>query len=219
MRTVLIGDVHGCVDELEALVVACGVRPGDDVILVGDLVAKGPDSQGVVQMCRERGYRAVLGNHDDAVLRRLNHSQTDDGRGAAHRAIGETLAAADVAYLERLPLHVSIEEHGLIVVHAGFLPRVAIAAQRRTHMLNMRSLRPDGRPSTRASEGTPWAASWPGPGHVVFGHDAMRGLQRHEHATGLDTGCVYGKALTALTLPGFQLVSVPARRAWTPIEE
>src|SRR4051812_578872 len=68
-RTLIIGDVHGCLDELKDLLdVAATEGMPEQIILVGDLVAKGPDSQGVLQFARQRGIRAVLGNHDAKVL-------------------------------------------------------------------------------------------------------------------------------------------------------
>src|SRR5687767_8998506 len=63
-RTVVIGDIHGCPDELKQLVEKVGWQPGERLVFVGDLVAKGPDSQAVIAFARETGALAVLGNHD-----------------------------------------------------------------------------------------------------------------------------------------------------------
>ena len=68
-RVIAIGDVHGCLDELQALLRRCDYRPGDLVVFLGDLVSKGPDSLSVVQMAREIGAIGVRGNHDFEVIR------------------------------------------------------------------------------------------------------------------------------------------------------
>ena len=92
-----------------------------------------------------------------------------------------------------------------------------IYEQTRDHLLNLRSIKDNGEPSKKIV-GAPWASLWKGPEHAVFGHDAVRGLQRHPCATGLDTGCVYGRELTALVLSTGELVSVPAARAYAPMK-
>ena len=88
--------------------------------------------------------------------------------------------------------------------------------QEREHLLTLRSITNEGEPSKK-SKGMPWASQWRGPERMVFGHDAVRGLQEYAYATGLDTGCVYGGELTALVLPERKLVSVRAQRAYVPV--
>lgn len=212
-RTILIGDVHGCREELERLLRSVEAGAGDEVILVGDLVAKGPDSQGVIQLARERGFRAVLGNHDAHVLR-IRAGTLEKPPKPGHVKVAQSLGAADWAWLESLPAWLRLEAHGMIVVHGGLVPGVPLEQQERDWLLNLRSITPEGAPSKRADAGAPWAAGWTGPEHVVFGHDALRGLQQHPHATGLDTACVYGRSLTALVLPERRLVSVHAKKQY-----
>ena len=243
--TIVVGDVHGCLDELRRLLATCGFQRGDRLVLAGDLVAKGPDSQGVVQLAREEGAIAVVGNHDDHVLRaravaRGTIVPPAKGVRAEHQVVADALRPDDWAYLEALPTFLRLGYEGAgpapnddtaaasagpphvegdgetVVLHAGAVPGVPFEKQTREHLTTMRSIGSDGQP-TKKIEGRPWAAVWPGPQKIVFGHDAIRGLQRHRFATGLDTGCVYGRRLTALLLPERRLVSVEARRAYAPL--
>jgi hypothetical protein len=226
VRTIVVGDIHGCREELEELVRVAGWKQGERLVLVGDLVAKGPDSPGVLARGREWGALAVLGNHDAHVLRVRDEQR---GRGSEerlpvkpeHQLVVDTLTPPDWAYLEGLPLLLRLgpEKKGAadtVVVHAGVVPGVPLDEQSREHLLTLRSISEDGEP-TKKIKGQPWASLWRGPERIVFGHDAIRGLQQYEHATGLDTGCVYGGALTALLLPERRLVSVPARRAYVQL--
>ena len=237
-RTILIGDVHGCLEELEELLDACAYDAATSrVVLVGDLVNKGPSSAGVVSFARRNRFWGVRGNHDEeavAAWTRRTAERADGGACSPHDkyAYTDTLSSDDVAFLRELPYTLYVAGEGVLVVHAGLVPGVPLAEQEPRAMCYMRDV---WRPADGADDGsdrgryqwsnkitpgktTAWAAEWrPDPvygvaaRHVVFGHDARRGLQQHAHATGLDTGCCYGKRLTALVLPEWRLVSVEAR--------
>jgi hypothetical protein len=220
--TIVIGDVHGCADELEALLRACGCGPHDQVVLVGDLVAKGPDSRGVLAIVREVGARSVCGNHDHHVLR--YHRALADGQppprlGPDHLRVAQELEPQDWAQLEALPLFLRLPGHNALVVHAGLVPGIPLERQDPEMLMNLRTIRPDGTGSRRRNDGVLWGSVWPGPELVLFGHYAAQGLQQHPHAIGLDTGCVYGGRLTACLLPEQRFVSVAAKRAYAPIKE
>ena len=216
-RVIAIGDVHGCIDELQDLLRECDYRPGDLVVFLGDLVSKGPDSFAVVQMAREIGALGVRGNHDFEVVRW--HQAIKSGVdppvvGSEHFHIANCLTKADMKWMYSLPWYISSPDLGALFVHAGFVSGIRLAKQNPRLMMNMRSILPDGTVTSKFFNNWPWARLWDGPQTVLFGHDADRGLQQYEHAIGLDTGCVYGGRLTACILPEKRLVSVNARREY-----
>ncbi len=233
-RTLIVGDVHGCARELDDLLDAVRFDPSADrLVLVGDLVARGPDSRGVVE--RVESYRGafVRGNHDEKVLAwwRVARAQGERAADAAvrlserHRAVVEALGEEHFARMNAAPLVMPLPEHGLTVVHAGVDPRKEPEASSEEVLLTVRSIDDGGEP-TRRLLATPWARAWRGPRQLVFGHDARRNLQLEPFATGLDTGCCYGRRLTALLLREGEalpadlderrkrLVSVPAREVY-----
>jgi hypothetical protein len=227
-RTIIVGDVHGCVDELGRLLDLVAPAASDQVLFVGDLIARGPDSLGVLELYRQVNGKSVLGNHEFKLLgaHRARQNGTKRPRiSALHYALMHRLGAEDWALLEQLPLWLSVPEHGLRVVHAGVLPEQSLEAQDPWVLTHIRSIDPEGKPSPR-HDYQPWAERYAGEPHLVFGHNSRLGLQLHPSATGLDTGCVYGGRLTALVLGAEQrvpsaaaerrelLCSVPAARVY-----
>jgi len=216
-RVIAIGDVHGCIDELQALLRKCDYQPGDLVIFLGDLVSKGPDSTSVVKMAREIGAIGVRGNHDFEVIRWHQAIKSGaESSNSEHFQIAASLDKADIKWLYSLPWYISSDELNALFVHAGFVSGIRLGKQNPRLMTNMRSILPDGTVTSKFFNNWPWARLWDGPKMVLFGHDADRGLQQYEHAIGLDTGCVYGGRLTACILPEKRLVSVPAKRQYVP---
>lgn len=224
----VIGDVHGCFDELNELhQTAIGLNKGVDfeyVILVGDLCNKGPYSVAVIRHVREtEGWLTVRGNHDDAALAAAlgdeNRRKKAKYAWIFEQDEGVTLCDADIEWMAELPYTIRIPAKLLnnpvdtVVVHAGLLPGVNLEEQPTSVMTTLRDLnkkQEDGR--------VPWASVWKGPDRIVFGHDAKRGLQRYpgDKAIGLDTGACYGKKLTGLILPEKIFVQVQSRKVYAP---
>lgn len=230
-RTLIVGDVHGCAEELRDLLDRSAFGADDHLIFVGDLVARGPCSLEVLALARRLGARVVLGNHEERLLdarRAALSGQAPPRLGATHREVYEQLGDDEWRWLGTWPRRLDLPEHGVAVVHAGVVPGVALEQQDPWLLTHLRSIDADGSPTDRLRS-TPWAQLYAGAPHVVFGHDALRGLQLAPCATGLDSGCVYGRTLSALVLqPGEvplparerarQIVQVPARRTYFAID-
>jgi len=219
-RTIIIGDIHGCLEETRILLDKCGYTTGERVIFVGDLVSRGPDPIGTLELIREIHAQSVVGNQDRALLDYRNaliNGQQKPAISQSNLKVAIQLEERDWQFLSSLPLFIQIPEFNCLVVHAGMVPGIPLQKQKPELLLNIRTIRPDGSGSIKDTDGVPWGRIWQGPQEVIFGHHAKRGIQRYPYATGLDSGCVYGGRLTAYILPERKLVSVPAFHAYYPV--
>ena len=212
--TLVVGDIHGCAQELSQLIELAGASR---VVAVGDLFTKGPDPSGVWALICAWKIDSVLGNHDHRLLRLLDGATGDaSGRKVVRQLdMGADPQASDWrGYLRRLPLFLEIGPW--IVVHAGLHPNRGMAGTSKPMATRMRRW-PEESPSGRH-----WHEQYDRPRPVVFGHDAQGGLVLHyrngrPHVVGLDTGCVYGGRLSGWLLEEERLVSIPAARAYHAI--
>lgn len=212
-RTIVIGDVHGCRDELDALLDRIALGSDDRLVFVGDLVAKGPDSRGVLAIARKAKARVAVGNHEEKLLAAREAAREKrplPKLDPTHQRLLAELEEHEWAELAALPLHIELPEHGARVVHAGVVPGIPFEKQDPWMLTHMRSISEKGEPS--AKWGPLWGLKYEGPPHIVFGHNARKEPQLHPHATGLDTACVYGGELTALVLPAGTKLPPPGER-------
>jgi calcineurin-like phosphoesterase family protein len=209
-RTIVVGDIHGCYDELMKLMDKVGLQKNDRVISVGDLVAKGPKSREVLDLfINDKRFSSVIGNHDLALRRRWNGEDVEL-KGSDKDTHKELKGEKDiyVPFFNQLPFVIELDTH--LVVHAGLRPNVALYSQTTGDLTRMRTLGPD----RESDEGTPWYQVYYGEKTVLFGHWPAAEPRRGPKAIGLDTGCVYGYNLTAYIIEADEFVSVAAERAY-----
>ena len=237
----LIGDVHGCLDELTELFEKLGYtvagvldpdgRPavhvtppeGRMAVFVGDLVDRGPDTPGVLRLVMrmvEAGTAlCVRGNPDDTLARKLNGREVNISHGLG--ASLEQLAAEPPEFVERvrlfldtLPTHYVLDGGKLVVAHAVLKESLQGRVSER-----VRAFALFGETTGESDEfGLPvrlnWAADYRGRAAVVYGHTPTLTPEWQNKTLCIDTGCVFGGTLTALRYPGAELVSVPARKEY-----
>jgi hypothetical protein len=238
-RTIVIGDVHGCLEELDELLASLAVRRHRDrLVFLGDLVDRGPDPVGVVRRVRELGAECLHGNHEDKHVRWARHqarARREPGyrnpmrsMRAEEQAANARLRDDDIAWLASLPAFLDLGDW--IAVHAGIEPGRPLHAQKRAALCRVRwvdhrGLMSTGNDATEQPEGSVrWAEAWRGPQHVVYGHHVLSRemplVDRREDGVecwALDTGCCFGGRLSALVLPERTLVQVEARAQYSPL--
>ena len=228
-RVIIVGDIHGCLEEFKMLLNKCKYDPNtSSVVLVGDLVNKGPYSAEVVKYARSIGAYSVKGNHDDVMLSYAMKAKMDKIGIPSRYEYVNAFNDEDIQWLINMPYTLTLPEpFNCIVVHAGLLPGKPLKDQSARNMCYLRNIVRLEEPEEfigfdQPSDGQPWINVWNSyhlsldsdPPKVYFGHDARRGFQESKHAIGLDTGCCYGKKLTAVVLPTQEIVQVDALRTY-----
>lgn len=202
MKIYTIGDVHGCLKELEQLMsqVLDVIQPEDVIVFLGDYVDRGPDSKGVIDYILDLKEKisnnivTLLGNHEDMMMY--------DEELWAHNGGRNTLYSYDSVWSERtnwktaVPqnhweflrnLELSYKVGRFVFVHAGIIPYVPYAEQ------------------TSAIQDLIWSRSWVGfdgdyidGSFVIYGHTPKSEMVIKKNQRGIDTSCVFGGKLTCL---------------------
>jgi protein phosphatase len=234
----VIGDVHGCRSELEALLTTLGYdlvrddagRPvdathpyGRRAVFLGDLVDRGPDSPGVLRlvmgMVGAGHARCVPGNHENKLVRALAGRQVRVSHGLAETLdqLGketEEFRAKVADFCSGLVSHQVLDDGNLVVAHAGLKEAYHGRASGR-----VRSFALYGDTTGETDEfglpvRYPWADDYRGRAMVLYGHTPVPAAEWVNNTMCLDTGCVFGGRLTALRYPEREVVSVPAEQVW-----
>jgi protein phosphatase len=230
----IIGDVHGCYDELSDLLRRLGYvlpeasRPlghpqGRTVVFLGDLVDRGPRIVDVLRLVMDAvdagSAQCVIGNHEWKLVRKLWGRNVKVAHGLA-----ETLAQLDreqeefrdrvARFIEGLPSHLVLDAGRLVVAHGGLKEHMHGRETERIRAFAMY-----GDTTGEFDEwGMPvrldWAEHYEGKATVVYGHTPVHEPEWQNNTINIDTGCVFGGKLTALRYPERELVSVEAAREY-----
>jgi len=234
----VIGDVHGCRTELEALLAGLGYqvqadelgRPtgarhaaGRRAVFLGDLVDRGPDTPGVLRlvigMVRDGDALCVPGNHETKLLRALRGRQVQVTHGLAEslaqlEAEPAEFRAEVESFIDGLISHYVLDGGKLVVSHAGLTERFHGRASGRVRSFCLYGDTTGETDEYGLPVRYPWASEYRGKAMVLYGHTPVPSPEWVNGTMCLDTGCVFGGRLTALRYPEREVVSVPAAKVY-----
>jgi protein phosphatase len=233
----VVGDVHGCRAELEALLGELGYAISRDdsgravgahrddrrAIFVGDLVDRGPDTPGVVRlvmgMVAAGDAFCVPGNHEHKLLRALRGRDVQVTHGLAESlaqlaAEPEEFRADAERFIDGLISHYVLDGGRLVVAHAGLIERYQGRASGRVRQFCLYGQTTGETDEYGLPVRYPWAQEYRGQAVVLYGHTPVPVPEWINNTLCLDTGCVFGGRLTALRYPERELVSVPAAEVY-----
>lgn len=234
----VIGDVHGCREELEMLLDRLGyalVRDGEGravdaahpdgrrAVFVGDVIDRGPDSPGVLRlvmgMVANANALCVSGNHEAKLARALGRGDVKATHGLQETL--EQLSREDEAFVietrqfcDALVAHYVLDDGKLVVAHAGLKEKYHGRASGRVRAFALYGDTSGETDDFGLPVRYPWAEDYRGSATVLYGHTPVPEVEWINNTMCLDTGCVFGGSLTALRYPEREIVSVPSLRMY-----
>ena len=233
----LVGDVHGCASELRTLLTELGWKleydgdlavgathpEGRQAVFVGDLVDRGPDTPGVLRlvmgMVAAGTALCVSGNHEAKLVRALKGVKVTVSHGLAESLAQlerepDDFRAAAQTFMDGLISHFVLDDGRLVVAHAGLKESYHGRASGRVRAFALYGDTTGETDEYGLPVRYPWAQDYRGKAMVVYGHTPVRQAEWVNNTICLDTGVVFGGALTALRYPEREIVSVPAEQEW-----
>jgi polynucleotide kinase-phosphatase len=233
----VVGDVHGCLAELEQLLVKLGYaierdeagrpvnagHPQRRAVFLGDLVDRGPDTPGVLRlvmgMVAAGTALCVPGNHEAKLLRALRGRNVQHTHGLAETleqlaAEPEEFRAQAEQFIDGLISHYVLDAGRLVVAHAGLIERYQGRASGRVRAFCLYGQTTGETDEYGLPVRYPWAQEYRGRALVLYGHTPVPETEWVNNTMCLDTGCVFGGRLTAFNYPERTVVSVQAARVY-----
>ena len=234
MKLDIIGDIHGCFDELKELTIQLGYnwddgnipihKDGRKLAFVGDLTDRGPHSLKVAEIVWnlvDKGFAYyVPGNHCNKLYRffkgnKVQHTHGLETTVAEFELLDQKrkqeISKQFIHLYENAPLHMVLDKGKLVIAHAGIREDLIgkNSKQVKTFVLYgdiTGKNNPDGSPVRRD-----WAKQYNGDAIIVYGHTPVKEVRKVNNTYNIDTGAVFGNKLTALRYPEFEIVSVPSK--------
>jgi len=210
MQMLVIGDIHGCYYELQALLDKAGLDDTDTIISIGDCVDRGPETPEVLRFFEERpDTQLIMGNHERKHVRGDRHEvKLARSQQISKIQFGDAYPDA-LVFMNGLPLYLDLPE--ALLVHGYFEAGIPYEQQNPSVLCGTMG----GEKYLLKHYDRPWYEMYAGDKPILVGHKTYTGTDQpfvyQERVFGLDTSCVLGKALTGILLPAFRFVSIPSR--------
>jgi predicted phosphodiesterase len=229
-RTIFIWDIHGCFDEFIALLEKIKYKPEtDQLYLTGDLINKWPKAKELLDfLIQNPQIKSVIWNNEVNFLRRLQKIKSEDDqminiknyeklikKGLFDKSYDKEnplfeqylkiFSKEHIKYITSLPLY--IETNGWILLHGWLVPWKKLEEHHLDEITRIRQW-----------DWKPWYDYYTWSKTIIYGHWAADWLRIRQNTKWLDTGCVYGKRLTAYCYETWEIWQISAKKLYLWVE-